>query len=114
MVKSNLAHKIPHFVERCYESGITKTDPYVLQSELRDAVRSLGAVTPSIDFVERVVPSYNHEDCTIYRFRIVEGIFYAPCGKDGWPRTILTKEMVRKKKWAYKMTRRGFKHKGKL
>lgn len=92
-----------HFARRCRERGITSTCPDQIARELRQAVAGGGT---ALEVAQRVMPCLRG-GADIWRFRVREGIFYAVIGPDGNPRTILTQEMIRKKKWARKRQKRG-------
>lgn len=90
-----------HFAARCRERGITETDPYVLADEIRQAVSMDGA-----GHMDRVMKTADGRG-TIWRFSVPEGIFYAVVNNEGHPMTVLTQDMVRKKKWANKKRKKG-------
>jgi hypothetical protein len=95
--------KYSHFAQRCGERGIVATDPWWLAAELEKAV--LGQPN-GLRFATKVIPCFGRR-ADVWRLGIAEGIFYAAVGHDGHPRTVLTKDMVRKKKLALKRQRRG-------
>jgi len=78
-------------------------DPWWVAAELEKAVQGQ---PNGLEFAAKVIPCFGRR-ADIWRFGLVEGIFYAAVGHDGRPRTILTKDMVRRKKWALKRQRRG-------
>lgn len=92
-----------HFARRCRERGITSTCPYQIARELKQAVSGGGT---SLEVAQKVMPCLTGDN-DIWRFKVSEGIFYAVIGPEGGPRTVLTQEMIRKKKWARKRQKRG-------
>lgn len=84
----------PHFVQRCKERGIRQTDPWLLMTELRAAIR-----TGNDDFCQ-LVKAFN--DGLYYRFKVSEGVFYVVASGDGHPRTVITQEMFSQTRRKYK------------
>lgn len=92
-----------HFAECCRERGPFNVDPFWLADQLERAATDQ---PHALDFAEHVIPCHD-SPATIWRFRINGAIYYAAIGPTGRPRTILTKRMVSRKKWALKKARRG-------
>lgn len=89
-----------HFNQRCRERGITTTDLDTLLYGICWAVEK-----GRDDICEKVL---TYRDGRYWRFRCPDGVFYAVTGlKDPRPRTVITQEMLRKKKWAKKQSRKG-------
>lgn len=88
-----------HFNQRCLERGITKTDPNQLFTSIKHAIEN------NTGLVDKVLVRPNG---TYWRFRCEDGIFYAITGNsDPRPRTVITQQMMRSKKWAHKQEKRG-------
>ena len=85
-----------HFTDKADEFGIK--DPF----ELCRAIRA--SILTDSGWADPVVPGFN--DTTIYRLELDEGIFFVPAADDGWPRTILTHEDVKRIKRGRKMSKR--------
>lgn len=89
-----------HFEQRCLERGITRTDP----AQLRDAI-SWAIAAKRDDLVDRMMTT---ADGVFWRFRCPDGIFYTVTGHGSdTPKTVLTQDMMRNKKWARKQQKRG-------
>lgn len=89
-----------HFGQRAMERGIRSVPGDVLKEDLERAI-CRGDET----VVERVMVWGGG---MIYRFWVDEGIFYVLADlDDGTPITCFTHEMVRRKKYARKMQKRG-------
>lgn len=90
-----------HFAQRCAERGIHQVEPGLLRAELTRAVsQALGGCLIAQRFVEHVIDAPN--GAGVWRFRVVEGVFYAVVHL-GRPRTVLTQDMVAR----FKAYRRG-------
>ncbi|PTX49114.1 hypothetical protein IQ03_04810 [Gemmobacter caeni] len=75
-----------HFLERCQQRGITRTNTQTLYREL---VKACSDPVKYADFVEFVVRGLTPEDRGFYRFRVEEGVFYAFVKADGTPVTVV-------------------------
>lgn len=90
--------KETHFAKRCRERGITETDTDVLFDNIRRAIEG--------GYDEYVKHVLTRDGGRFWRFKCAEGYFYAVTGKnDSFPRTVMTQEMFRHKRWAEKAKR---------
>lgn len=89
-----------HFAIRARERGILTVDGEILKAAIEAALRD-----PEQTMLDKVCVSVGGG--VIYRFFVPDGVFYAVV-RNGVAATVLTQAMVRKKKWALKMQRRGF------
>ena len=86
-----------HFAQRARERGITKTCPETLRNDLRKRIAA--------GDLELVL---TYREMRHWRFHVDEGIFYALTSlSDCVPVTVYTQEMMRNKKWAAKMAKKG-------
>lgn len=86
-----------HFAQRARERGITETCTEMLQYDLRERIAS-----GELDLV------LTYREMRYWRFHVDEGIFYALTSLNGCvPITVYTQDMMRKKKWAAKMRKKG-------
>jgi hypothetical protein len=94
----NVAHRQSHFSQRCVERGIVSTDTDMLFAGIKWAVEE-----GRDDLVEKVLET---EEARFFRFRCPDGIFYAVTPLDsGRAMTVLTQDMMRRKKWGAKAAR---------
>ena len=86
-----------HFAQRARERGITETCPETLRNDLRDRIAA--------GDLELVL---TYREMRYWRFHVYEGIFYTLTTLSGCtPITVYTQEMMRNKKWAAKMAKKG-------
>lgn len=94
----NVAPRQSHFSQRCAERGIVNTDVDLLFAGITWAIQE-----NRDDLVEKVLET---KSTRFWRFRCPDGIFYAVTALDnGRPMTVLTQEMMRRKKWGAKAAR---------
>ncbi|MFG6535542.1 hypothetical protein ACGYK5_17090 [Sulfitobacter sp. 1A16787] len=89
-----------HFGQRAAERGIQSVPGDVLRLAVRWAVQN-----DRIEYVERMfrLPS----GVVAYRFRVVEGLYFALVGTDGIPVTLYTADMLAEVRLARKVHKRA-------
>ena len=86
-----------HFSQRARERGITETCTETLWNDLRDRIAA--------GDLEHVL---TYRKMRYWRFHVDEGIFYVLTSLNGCvPITVYTQDMMRNKKWAAKMAKKG-------
>jgi hypothetical protein len=86
-----------HFAKRCRERGLGGVDTNALWHDLLRAIEA-----GHLDLAHR-----SHKG-RYWRFFANGGTFYAVTGLDDCrPRTVITQDMLRNKKWAHKQRKRG-------
>jgi hypothetical protein len=89
-----------HFNARCRERGITSTDPDLIFRGIKWAIER-----GRDDLCKMVMRT---KAGRFWRFRCPEGIYYVVTGEnDTNPRTVLTQDMMRNKKYAKKKAKKG-------
>lgn len=85
-----------HFCQRLIEATGYQGDPKLVQSNIRQAILNNND--------DLVAPMFSNDDgTTIYRFRLPgHGILYTVAGKNGWPRTVMDKKMLKNRKFVRK------------
>jgi hypothetical protein len=87
---------VNHFAQRCKERGVNVDDPDMLAAGIRWAIEN-----ERDDLVQHVMTTHEGR---FWRFAVPCGtIHYTLTGlHDAFPRTIITPEILRNKKWARK------------
>ena len=98
-----MKHKT-HFAKRCIDRGITTVAGDKLGIEIHDHVTGR---SKSIR-VDRVG---EYSGSLFYRFIVREGVFFAPVSETGWPYTVYTREMFRKRRMSKKHKKLARSHK---